>query len=114
MYWHYQKDPLDSQSHLGLGTDHYHHTMFEMLGNWSFGDYFKKEIIGWSYEILTKVYKLKKEDLYVTIFEGNKDENLEKDNEAFNFWSEIIDKDRRLELAKQGGKIHKQIREENK
>ena len=74
-----------------VGTDHYHHTMFEMLGNWSFGDYFKKEIIGWSYEILTKVYKLKEEDLYVTIFEGNKDENLEKDNEAFNFWSEIID-----------------------
>ena len=73
-----------------VGTDHYHHTMFEMLGNWSFGDYFKKEIIGWSYEILTKVYKLKKEDLYVTIFEGNKDENLEKDNEAFNFWSEIM------------------------
>ena len=77
-----------------VGTDNYHHTMFEMLGNWSFGDYFKKEIIGWSYEILTKVYKLKKEDLYVTIFEGNKDENLEKDNEAFNFWSEIIDKDK--------------------
>ena len=60
----------------------------------SFGDYFKEEIIGWSYEILTKVYKLKEEDLYVTIFEGNKDENLEKDNEAFNFWSEIIDKDK--------------------
>ncbi len=77
-----------------VGADHYHHTMFEMLGNWSFGDYFKKEIIAWSYEILTKVYKLKKEDLYVTIFEGNKDDNLEKDNEAFNFWSEIIDKDK--------------------
>ena len=51
-----------------VGTDHYHHTMFEMLGNWSFGDYFKEEIIGWSYEILTKVYKLKEEDLYVTLF----------------------------------------------
>ena len=77
-----------------VGIDHYHHTMFEMLGNWSFGDYFKKEIINWSLEILTKVYKLSKDDLYVTIFEGNKEDKLDKDIEAYNFWSEIIDEDK--------------------
>ena len=74
-----------------VGIDHYHHTMFEMLGNWSFGDYFKKEIINWSLEILTEVYKLNKDDLYVTVFEGNKEDKLDKDLEAYNFWSEIID-----------------------
>ena len=77
-----------------VGADHYHHTMFEMLGNWSFGDYFKKEIINWSLEILTKVYKLNKDDLYVTVFEGNKEDQLDKDVEAHNFWSEIIDKEK--------------------
>ena len=77
-----------------VGADHYHHTMFEMLGNWSFGDYFKKEIINWSLEILTKVYKLNKDDLYVTVFEGNKEDQLDKDLEAYNFWSEIIDKEK--------------------
>ena len=77
-----------------VGADHYHHTMFEMLGNWSFGDYFKKEIINWSLEILTKVYKLNKDDLYVTVFEGNKEDQLDKDVEAYNFWSEIIDKEK--------------------
>ena len=77
-----------------VGIDHYHHTMFEMLGNWSFGDYFKKEIINWSLEILTKVYKLSKDDLYVTVFEGNEDDKLDKDVEAYNFWSEIIDEDK--------------------
>ena len=56
-----------------VGIDHYHHTMFEMLGNWSFGDYFKKEIIKWSWEILTEIFKLPSEDLYVTVFEGNKE-----------------------------------------
>ena len=77
-----------------VGIDHYHHTMFEMLGNWSFGDYFKKDIINWSLEILTQVYKLNKDDLYVTVFEGNKEDKLDKDLEAYNFWSQIIDKDR--------------------
>ena len=77
-----------------VGADHYHHTMFEMLGNWSFGDYFKKEIINWSLEILTKVYKLNKDDLYVTVFEGNKEDQLDKDIEAYNFWSEIINKEK--------------------
>ena len=77
-----------------VGIDHYHHTMFEMLGNWSFGDYFKKEIINWSLEILTKVYKLNKDDLYVTVFEGNKEDKLDKDLEAYKFWSEIIDDDK--------------------
>ena len=77
-----------------VGIDHYHHTMFEMLGNWSFGDYFKKDIINWSLEILTQVYKLNKDDLYVTVFEGDKQDKLDKDLEAYNFWSQIIDKDR--------------------
>ena len=77
-----------------VSADHYHHTMFEMLGNWSFGDYFKKEIINWSLEILTKVYKLNKDDLYVTVFEGNKEDQLDKDVEAYNFWAEIIDKEK--------------------
>ena len=77
-----------------VGIDNYHHTMFEMLGNWSFGDYFKKEIINWSLEILIEVYKLKIEDLYVTVFEGNKNDKIEKDIEAYNFWSEIIDNEK--------------------
>ena len=62
-----------------VGIDHYHHTMFEMLGNWSFGDYFKKEIINWSLEILTKVYKLSKDDLYVTVFEGDQTDKSDKE-----------------------------------
>lgn len=77
-----------------VGRDTYHHTMFEMLGNWSFGDYFKKEAIEWAWQLLTEVYKIPKEDLYVTIFEGDAHENLEKDDEAFNFWKEHIDESR--------------------
>jgi len=77
-----------------VGIDHYHHTMFEMLGNWSFGDYFKKEIIKWSWEILTNEYKISPNDLYVTIFEGSSEDGLQKDNEAEKFWLEIIDKSR--------------------
>ena len=74
-----------------VGIDHYHHTMFEMLGNWSFGDYFKEEIIKWSWEILTEIFKLPSEDLYVTVFEGSKEDNLKIDKEAFDIWSKIVD-----------------------
>ena len=79
-----------------VGVDTYHHTMFEMLGNWSFGDYFKKEAIAWSWELLTDVYKLDKNRLYVTIFEGDEKEGLPKDEEAFNEWKKVIAADRIL------------------
>src|SRR3954470_22895398 len=69
-----------------VGLDTYHHTMFEMLGNWSFGDYFKEEAIQWSWELLTQVYNLPKERIYVTVFGGDKSEGLEPDTEAFNIW----------------------------
>ncbi|MCX8478725.1 MAG: alanine--tRNA ligase, partial [Chitinophagales bacterium] len=69
-----------------VGVDTYHHTMFEMLGNWSFGDYFKKDAIEWSWELLTKVYKIPADRLYVTIFEGDSKENLERDTEAYQCW----------------------------
>jgi alanyl-tRNA synthetase len=73
-----------------VGIDTYHHTMFEMLGNWSFGDYFKKEAIAWSWELLTEVYKIDKDRLYVTYFEGDEKENLEKDSETYNFWKAFV------------------------
>ncbi len=73
-----------------VGVDTYHHTMFEMLGNWSFGDYFKKEAIAWSWELLTEVYKLDKSRLYVTIFEGDAKEGLPKDEEAYSEWKKVI------------------------
>jgi alanyl-tRNA synthetase len=79
-----------------VGVDTYHHTMFEMLGNWSFGDYFKKEAIAWSWELLTDVYKLDKDRLYVTIFEGDEKEGLPKDEEAYNEWKKVIAEDRIL------------------
>jgi alanyl-tRNA synthetase len=79
-----------------VGVDTYHHTMFEMLGNWSFGDYFKKEAIGWSWELLTEVYKVDKDKLYVTIFEGDEKEGLPKDEEAWNEWKKYIAEDRIL------------------
>ncbi len=79
-----------------VGIDTYHHTMFEMLGNWSFGDYFKEEAIAWSWELLTSVYKLPKDRLYVTIFEGDDKEKLERDNESYNFWKKWIAEDRIL------------------
>lgn len=79
-----------------VGVDTYHHTMFEMLGNWSFGDYFKKEAIEWSWELLTEVYKLPKDRLYVTVFEGDAKENLPKDDEAYNFWKQYVAENRIL------------------
>lgn len=79
-----------------VGVDTYHHTMFEMLGNWSFGDYFKKEAIAWSWELLTEVYKLEKDRLYVTIFEGDDSEGLPRDEEAYNEWKKVIAEDRIL------------------
>jgi len=83
-----------------VGVDTYHHTMFEMLGNWSFGDYFKKEAIAWSWELLTEVYKLDKDRLYVTIFEGDEKEGLPKDQEAYDEWKKVIAEDRILPGSK--------------
>ncbi|MFZ4927634.1 alanine--tRNA ligase [Chryseobacterium sp. Mn2064] len=77
-----------------VGRDTYHHTMFEMLGNWSFGDYFKKEAIAFAWELLTEVYGIPKENLYVTIFEGDASENLDRDQDAYNFWKSHIAEDR--------------------
>ena len=77
-----------------VGVDTYHHTMFEMLGNWSFGDYFKKDAIAWAWELLTEVYKIDKDRLYVTVFEGSKDDNLEYDTDSYNYWKQFIAEDR--------------------
>ena len=77
-----------------VGFDTYHHTMFEMLGNWSFGNYFKKEAINWAWELLTEVYKIPKENLYVSVFEGSVEENVPFDQEAWDIWKGLIDEDR--------------------
>ncbi|TDO70018.1 alanyl-tRNA synthetase [Flavobacterium chryseum] len=77
-----------------VGFDTYHHTMFEMLGNWSFGDYFKKEAINWAWQLLTEVYKIPKENLYVSVFEGSKEDNVPFDQEAWDIWKTLIDEDR--------------------
>jgi alanyl-tRNA synthetase len=77
-----------------VGIDTYHHTMFEMLGNWSFGDYFKKEAIAWSWELLTEVYKIPKDKLYVSVFAGDEKEGLPKDQEAYDIWLELVPAER--------------------
>jgi alanyl-tRNA synthetase len=77
-----------------VGFDTYHHTMFEMLGNWSFGDYFKKEALAWAWEFLTEVLKLDKDRLYVSVFEGNPAENVAFDQEAFDIWKQYVSEDR--------------------
>jgi len=79
-----------------VGKDTYHHTMFEMLGNWSFGDYFKKEAIDWAWELLTEVYKIPKENLYVTVFEGDEKDRTAQDTEALELWKKHIAEDRIL------------------
>ena len=80
-----------------VGYDTYHHTLFEMLGNWSFGDYFKKEAIAWAWELLVDVYKIDKDILYVTVFEGSDDaDNLKMDTEAYDIWKKYISEDRIL------------------
>jgi alanyl-tRNA synthetase len=86
-----------------VGYDTYHHTLFEMLGNWSFGDparpevgYFKKEAIAWAWELLTEVFKIDKNDLYVTVFEGNKEDKLSMDTEAYELWKQFVPEDRIL------------------
>ncbi len=77
-----------------VGHDHYHHTMFEMLGNWSFGDYFKADAIAWAWELLTEVFELPKDRLYVTVFEGDTAQNIPFDKEAFDIWAQRIDASR--------------------
>lgn len=79
-----------------VGHDTYHHTMFEMLGNWSFGDYFKKEAIEWAWELLTETLKIDKEDLYATVFEGNEQDNIPEDIETYQFWENILPEERIL------------------
>ena len=81
-----------------VGIDSYHHTMFEMLGNWSFGDYFKKEAINWAWELLTEIYGLDKDRLYASVFEGDASDGLEADNEAIDIWKKLVPEDRILKF----------------
>lgn len=83
-----------------VGVDTYHHTMFEMLGNWSFGDYFKQEAIAWAWELLTEVYKIDKDRIYITIFGGDDKDGLEADNEALEIWKRYIAEERILPFSK--------------
>lgn len=110
-----------------VGYDTYHHTMFEMLGNWSFGDYFKKEAIEWAWELLTEVYKIDKDRLYITVFGGDEHDKLEPDHESYQFWKALVAEDRILfgskkdnfwEMGDTGpcgpcSEIHADIRSEN-
>ena len=82
-----------------VGFDTYHHTMFEMLGNWSFGDYFKKEALEWSWELLTEVYKLPKDRIYVSVFEGSEEDGVPFDQEAFDIWKGLIGDENRIILG---------------
>src|SRR5712672_1105070 len=79
-----------------VGVDTYHHTMFEMLGNWSFGDYFKKEAIAWSWELLTQIFKISPDRLYVTVFEGDEKQKLTFDKESYDCWKNHVDEKRIL------------------
>jgi alanyl-tRNA synthetase len=79
-----------------VGVDTYHHTLFEMLGNWSFGDYFKEEAISWAWELLTEVYGIDKDRMYVTVFEGDVTESLERDEESASYWSKFVPAERIL------------------
>ena len=83
-----------------VGVDTYHHTMFEMLGNWSFGDYFKKEAIEWSWELFTEVYKLNPSQLYVTVFEGDNKDGTSFDKDSYDYWKEFIDVNHILKCSK--------------
>lgn len=83
-----------------VGVDTYHHTMFEMLGNWSFGDYFKEDAISWAWELLTEVYKIPKDQLYVTVFEGDAKDNVPRDEESYAIWKRFIADDRILLASK--------------
>ena len=83
-----------------VGIDKYHHTMFEMLGNWSFGDYFKRDAIVWAWDILVNHYKLDQDRLFITVFEGHKEDNLYRDEEAVNIWKEIIDESKIIDGSK--------------
>ncbi|HEY9183909.1 MAG TPA: alanine--tRNA ligase [Salegentibacter sp.] len=109
-----------------VGMDTYHHTMFEMLGNWSFGDYFKGEAINWAWELLTEVFKINKDNLYISVFEGSEEDGLGLDTEALEIWKKIIPEDRIIygdkkdnfwEMGEQGpcgpcSEIHIDIRSE--
>jgi alanyl-tRNA synthetase len=83
-----------------VGVDTYHHTMFEMLGNWSFGDYFKEEAISWAWELLTEVYKIPKDQLYVTVFQGDEADNVPRDEESYSIWKKYISEDRIILASK--------------
>lgn len=110
-----------------VGYDTYHHTMFEMLGNWSFGDYFKKEAIEWAWELLTKVYKIDKDRLYITVFGGDEHDKLDPDHESYQYWKNLVSEERILfgskkdnfwEMGDTGpcgpcSEIHADIRSEN-